>query len=192
MPYYLKTTRKIGCVARNDEWIIEDRRDAESLVREQVANLVLSELHLVEVDADEAERLKAIAELQNLDSNGVWTDEDCEAEGRDPLTLADARQAVARLRMEMPDAETLANEFTIVIREWLTPEQCREIDRRNKTEQYTRNNLCASHDFCDANQAMIDALGRFNIEYESQDERQGVLIDQAWSIAKRQGFGTDQ
>ena len=50
--------------------------------------------------------------------------------------------------------------------------------------------ICASHDLCDANQAMIDALGRFNVEYDSQDEAQGKLIDAAWSLAKAQGFGT--
>lgn len=88
----------------------------------------------------------------------------------------------------LPDAETLASEFTIVIREWLTPDQCREIDSRNAAE--TDAAICHSHDFCDANQAMIDALERFNVELDLQDDAQRNLMQDAWNIAKRIGFGT--
>jgi hypothetical protein len=87
----------------------------------------------------------------------------------------------------MPDKETLATEFAIIIREWLTPEQCREIDARNADETDAR--ICHSHDFCDANQAMIDALERFNVELDVQSDEQHNLIQGAWDIAKKSGFG---
>lgn len=93
----------------------------------------------------------------------------------------------------LPDKETLASEFTIVVREWLTPAQCREIDRRNAESRLAGDfGVCHSHDFCDANQAMLDALARFNVEPDLQDDRQASLITDAWNIAKEHGFGTEE
>lgn len=86
-----------------------------------------------------------------------------------------------------PDADTLGSEFSIVLREWLTPEQLREIDRLNAAEP-EGSSVCHSHDFCDANEAMIEALGRFNIEPDLQDETQIALINAAWDSAKAVGF----
>ena len=88
--------------------------------------------------------------------------------------------------MTLPDKDTLATEFAIIIREWLTPEQCQQIDAMNAAEQ--DKSICHSHDFCDSNQAMIDALGRFNVELDLQDEKQVNLINSAWDIAKASGF----
>lgn len=93
-----------------------------------------------------------------------------------------------KMIMSFPETQDLANEFVIVIREWLTPEQLAEIDKRNATDDYKETGCCATHDFCDANQAMIDALERFNVALDIQDEAQRVLIDDAWQIAKRDGF----
>lgn len=83
----------------------------------------------------------------------------------------------------------VAAKFSAILREWLTPADLLEIDRRNKTEEY--GGLCATHDFCDPNQAMIDALESFGLEYEGHDEVQGKLIDLAWSIAKANQFDPD-
>lgn len=95
--------------------------------------------------------------------------------------------------MSLPDKETLASEFVIVIREWLTPEQCREIDRLNAESLAADDTaVCHSHDFCDANQAMIDAFGRFNVELDLQDDAHSKLVDDAWAAAKISGFGNPE
>ena len=81
-------------------------------------------------------------------------------------------------------AQDLANEFLDIIRKWLSVEELEAIDLANASNE----SCCASHDYCDPNQAMIEALEKFDIEYDGQDENQGKLIDEAWSIAKREGF----
>lgn len=87
----------------------------------------------------------------------------------------------------LPTAQDLANEFAVEIRKWVSPDDCREIDRRNKAE--TSAAICHSHDFCDANQAMINALSKLGMEFDLQDEPQMKLIDDAWRIVRGQGFG---
>lgn len=64
----------------------------------------------------------------------------------------------------------------------LTREQIAEVVRRNENEQNT--NICHSHDFCDANQAMIDAVGE---EFYNSDP-QNANINEAWDMAKSWGF----
>jgi hypothetical protein len=43
----------------------------------------------------EAERLSILAQLQNLDRHGVWTDEQSKGEGFPTLTLRAAREKLA-------------------------------------------------------------------------------------------------
>ena len=87
-----------------------------------------------------------------------------------------------------PDAKTLAADFKAVLKEWLRPFYLRVIDIRNKAE--TNPGICHSHDFCDSNQAMINALQKHGIEFNGQDEAQHELINEAWRIAKAEGFAT--
>lgn len=88
----------------------------------------------------------------------------------------------------LPTPGDLAAAFRTIIRSWLGESELDDIDRSNRSPEYMQHNLCASHDFCDPNQAMIDALQTLGIELDTQDERQRVLIDHAWSLAKTQGF----
>lgn len=81
--------------------------------------------------------------------------------------------------------ESLAAEFCRVLNEWLTPDQIAEVNARNAAE--TDENICHSHDFCDANQAMLDAMAVFGLDFESTDE-QNTLINAAWDLAKAAGF----
>jgi len=90
-------------------------------------------------------------------------------------------------RRKMTDAvpaDALAAEFFRVLREWLTPEELAEINRRNSTPEYSES--CASHDFCDPNQAMADALAAFGMEF---DPSMCEYIYHAWTIARNSGFG---
>jgi hypothetical protein len=82
------------------------------------------------------------------------------------------------------NAQQLANEFLDIVRMWLPVEELEAIDKANAVD----DSCCASHEYCDPNQAMIEALDKFGVEYDGQDEEQGKLIDDAWSIAKKIGF----
>lgn len=54
--------------------------------------------------------------------------------------------------------ETLADTFAAKLREWLSPEQFAEMMKRNALPEYKDIGACASHDFCDANEAMAAAF----------------------------------
>lgn len=81
------------------------------------------------------------------------------------------------------NAVELAKAFSEELGRVLTAEQMDEVNRLNATE--TNKSICHSHDFCDANQVMLDALGGEN---EGQDD----LITQAWDIAKNAEFDVSQ
>lgn len=83
-----------------------------------------------------------------------------------------------------PTPEQLSDEFCRILNERLTPEQIKEINRRNAVSENPA--CCASHDFCDANQAMIDALEVFGIEFDPETPTD--LINAAWGIAQKRGF----
>nr|WP_315186506.1 hypothetical protein [uncultured Albidiferax sp.] len=55
-----------------------------------------------------------------------------------------------------PTADTLALEFSQGLHAHLTPEQMREIVKRNRRE--TVPGVCHSHDFCDANVVLYEVF----------------------------------
>lgn len=79
-------------------------------------------------------------------------------------------------------AYKIAVKFCENIGAWLDDEQIAEVNRRNASE--ANPNICHSHDFCDANQAMIDAVGE---EFYNSDP-QNANINEAWMMAKSWGF----
>ena len=92
----------------------------------------------------------------------------------------------------LPTAEALAEEFASVLRKWLTVEEWREMRRRNA--KYVAENdhgICASHDFCDANMAMLSALENLGVRgrlpYDETDPRGevGSLWSAAWDVAMK-------
>lgn len=80
-------------------------------------------------------------------------------------------------------AEAVAEEFCRILRKWLTPEEMAEINRRNSTPEYSV--CCASHDFCDPNQAMIDALSIFGLEFHPS---MCDYLNDVWTIARNSEF----
>lgn len=80
--------------------------------------------------------------------------------------------------------EQLAKEFAFLIRKWLTDEELEMVNALNTDV----SNICATHDFCDPNQAMIDALTILGITADVQNEEQVVLMNKAWEIAKTNNF----
>jgi len=89
-------------------------------------------------------------------------------------------------------SRTIATEFCKVLREWLTPEQMREVVKRNET--YGAD-VCATHDFCDANMAMLEAFTtageRTILDCEDgtpEFEDATALWNRVWDMAKAAKF----
>ena len=80
----------------------------------------------------------------------------------------------------------LATQFDAIIRLWLSPSEYAALCADTDTE----SDVCLSHDYCDANQAMIDAFeiihGRdpFAMEGGPTDAEMNAVVD-AWEMAKR-------
>jgi hypothetical protein len=69
--------------------------------------------------------------------------------------------------MKLPTVSALAAEFDRLLRRDLTASDYREVRRLNRTPKYA-GDCCASHDFLDANMAMLEALS--NLSGMTQDE----------------------
>ena len=89
----------------------------------------------------------------------------------------------------LPDARAVATEFRRVMRERLSPAELDEIDALNAAENDP--SICHSHDFTDGEQAIIDAFARLGIELDPHDCQHAALVNEAWSIAKADGFGAE-
>lgn len=84
----------------------------------------------------------------------------------------------------------IANRFGYVIREWLTPDEILQVLIMNAQETGGNAiNACNTHEFCDPNEAMIQAFKAImdrEIDTASQDEM--GLICNAWNVAKANHF----
>ena len=79
--------------------------------------------------------------------------------------------------------KAVSDQFVVMLNEWLTPHEMEEIRRRNATPEY--ENACASHDFCDANMAMVQAFEDFGISMPYEDGGKTIeLWNAAWEIAR--------
>ena len=84
-------------------------------------------------------------------------------------------------------AEPLAKEFSAQIAEWLTPDQLKESIRRNAEPEYA--GCDATHDFCDANVAMILAFQRIvGREIDHHSDSDNALLNNAWDLAKKNNY----
>ena len=82
----------------------------------------------------------------------------------------------------------LAKAFAQGILDYVEPWQFAEIKRRNSTPEYL-GDICASHDFCDANMIMFfafkEVLGR-EPNIGTDEEADCEIWSGAWNIAKAQ------
>ncbi len=81
-----------------------------------------------------------------------------------------------------PTADEVAQRFDAVLREWLTEAEYAEMLRRNRTREYG-GNVCASHDFCDANMAMQEAFESLGIDPD--ESSWWSLWDAAWNAWRK-------
>lgn len=82
--------------------------------------------------------------------------------------------------------ETAGNRFAEILKDWLTEAEWEEMRRRNAAE--TEHGVCHSHDFCDANMAMAEALQESGVIVigDGVIDDDGVTIwNAAWDHATR-------
>ena len=87
----------------------------------------------------------------------------------------------------LPTVEALRREFVRQLRLVLTPHELASVIQRNRDERDPR--ICHTHDYCDPNQVMVDALETLGVE-ESRcmDDDVMILFDRAWNSAKAREF----
>ncbi|WP_281663529.1 hypothetical protein [Paraburkholderia fungorum] len=101
--------------------------------------------------------------------------------GDEPMPTSAAAHACA--------IEFCAKRFAEVLADWLTPAEQAVVVERNRSQMDPL--ICHSHDFCDANMAMLDALqsvGIISETFSSLPEEAMILWCAAWDEAKRSGF----
>jgi hypothetical protein len=89
-------------------------------------------------------------------------------------------------------ANELAAEFSKQMLRCLGVEKLREAVRRNDKERDKR--ICHTHDFCDANEVMIDAMDELGYELddgEDDGEDNCDGINMAWGIASANKFNIE-
>lgn len=87
----------------------------------------------------------------------------------------------------------IGEHFAATLRGWLTPQEFAQMRERNASGDYS-DDSCASHDFCDANMAMLPAfqkvMGRDPGFLTDPDDARGTsdlyLWGYAWDYAKRE------
>lgn len=88
------------------------------------------------------------------------------------------------------EPEILAREFSRVLAEYISVESVQNVVKLNKLE--TNPGVCHSHDFCDANMAMIEAVSNVTgipeMDCYITDDSHHVAINKAWDLAKENGF----
>ena len=136
----------------------------------------------------DATREEIVEWLATNDRDGCYRDEDCEAEGMHPSDRDGSLWQV----FAVYDQDAISAIFTLILIEWGV--DLSEVARINRTAGDTSSCLyaqcCASDDFCDANQAMLDAIeiycnlhgasGACPLDYEKQHH---VFVPQ-WNLAR--------
>jgi hypothetical protein len=79
-------------------------------------------------------------------------------------------------------AVKLAREFSRRLLAEIGPDALAAVVAENAACAVT--GVCFSHDYCDANQVMIDSLPAIGQSYDGSDSEQWRLIDDAWDIAR--------
>lgn len=83
-------------------------------------------------------------------------------------------------------AEKIAKKFADVLASWLSSEEIAEFLQRTKDEK--DSSICHSHDYCDANMAMLEAFKFYGLNLVDGKDETFALCNEAWSLAKKHLF----
>jgi hypothetical protein len=86
-----------------------------------------------------------------------------------------------------PTAEELARRFSMELRLMLDSLDMWQVVVSNAAEPKD-SGVCHSHDFCDANEAMLLAMEHYGIQFDPADQEQADFTSAAWTTAKKANF----
>jgi hypothetical protein len=92
--------------------------------------------------------------------------------------------------------EDLAKEFSDILKSWLKPDNradkkdvFKAMVERHIGGKYAQKDVCVSHEYCDSNVAMIDAIHNLTgTEPDISDGETQDWVNTAWALAKRKNF----
>jgi len=84
----------------------------------------------------------------------------------------------------MIQVRLIALSFVDILKGWLTVKQWEEMRERNAKPEYDTPLVCASHDFCDANMAMLEAFEAVTGAEMTHSEAEHGIWNDAWNYAK--------
>jgi len=90
-------------------------------------------------------------------------------------------------RASSATVEKLAREFSRILSTWLGADKLREVVKRND-DDVMNPEVCHSHDFCDANEAMDRAARKMKIKIDAGSEWDADLWNRSWDMAKKNHF----
>lgn len=90
--------------------------------------------------------------------------------------------------LPQPTIDSLANQFSQLLRSTLTAEEMEQVVLRNRTQ--THPSVCHSGDFCDSNMVLHEVFMRYGMDVadEGGADKWGHLWDAAWNLAKKRDF----
>jgi len=93
----------------------------------------------------------------------------------------------------------IAEAFSEVMRQWLSRDEFAEMKRLNETDPDYANGACASHNYCDANMAMMEAfdhvMGHNMIPTDADgeiSEQDTAIWNEAWELARKLYLGSQR
>jgi hypothetical protein len=85
-------------------------------------------------------------------------------------------------------AQCIAAQLSTILNGWLTPAELEEVRRRN-IEPQQEPGICATHDFCNADEAMAQAFWRvMRRDVDAASQTDVALWGAAWWIARSVEF----
>jgi len=95
------------------------------------------------------------------------------------------------MKYTIQQQKALAIAFSETLHRWLGAGTMYRVINANQAMNYDKS-LCASHEYCDANAAMLEAiaevLGISDEDYDASDDALRDLTDDAWQMAKENDF----
>jgi hypothetical protein len=84
----------------------------------------------------------------------------------------------------------VAAEFTRVLKSWLSPGEWSDMVSKNQNDPAYASGACASHDYCDANEAMTAAFQMLDLPLPGDDGDEDVapepfrIWNESWTLAR--------
>lgn len=82
----------------------------------------------------------------------------------------------------------IANTFIQLVSHDLCIDELELINKKNATQYYINNNLCATHEYIDTNMYLLKAIRKHNINYKISSNKFFTLCNKVHSLAIKNNF----